>query len=75
MRDVVIAGGIGRIKELLSAPAECHQQLIEFLAPYDELRWLHEINTKQYHSAYCTLTTCANNEHQSLAKLKVQYPL
>jgi len=55
----------------MSAPVECYQQLQEFLAPYEELRWMHEINTTQYHSAYCTLTACANNELQSLTKQKV----
>lgn len=61
----------GRIKELMSAPAECYQQLEEFLAPYEELRWMHEVHVKQYHSAYTTLTSCANNEQQSLSKQKV----
>ena len=61
----------GRVKELMSAPVECYQQLQEFLAPYEELRWLHEIQTKQYHSACSTLITCADIEEQSLSKQKV----
>ena len=55
----------------MSVPAECYQQLDEFLAPYEELRWLHEIQTKQYHSACSTLISCANIEEQCLSKQKV----
>lgn len=68
---LVVTVGTGRIKELMSAPVECYQELEEFLAPYEELRWMHEINTRQYHSAYSTLSACAHNERQSLAKQKV----
>ena len=69
----VITVSTGRIKELMSAPAECHKQLEEFLAPYEELRWLHELQTRQYHSAYSTLTVCASAEGQCLSKQKVYY--
>ena len=55
----------------MSAPVECYQQLEEFLAPYEELRWMHEIQTKQYHCAYSTLRSCADIEEQSLSKQKV----
>ena len=62
----------GRIKELMSVPEQCYQQLDEFLAPYEELRWMHEIHTKQFHSAYSTLSAyAANGGQQSLAKQKV----
>ena len=69
---MVTVACIGRIKELMSAPVECYQQLEEFLTPYEELRWMHEIHTKQYHSAYSSLTACAANRGvQLLAKQKV----
>ena len=56
----------------MSAPVECHHQLEEFLTPYEELRWMHEVDTKQYHLAYSSLATCAaNSGQQSLAKQKV----
>ena len=61
----------GRIKELMSVPVECYSELEEFLSPYEELRWLHEVHTKQYNKAYTTLAKCAANEQQSLAKQKV----
>ncbi|XP_065919919.1 nuclear pore complex protein Nup133-like isoform X2 [Dysidea avara] len=60
----------GRIKELMSVPVECYSELEEFLSPYEELRWLHEVHTKQYNKAYTTLAKCAANEQQSLAKQK-----
>ena len=57
----------------MSAPMECYRQLEEFLTPYEELRWMHEIQTKQYHSAYSSLTACAaNSGQQSLEKQKVR---
>ena len=53
----------------MSAPVECYRQLEEFLTPYEELRWMHEVHTKQYHLAYSSLTACAaNSVQQSLAK-------
>ena len=56
----------------MSAPVECYRQLEEFLTPYEELRWMHEVHTKQYHLAYSSLTACAaNSVQQSLAKQKV----
>lgn len=68
---LVVTANTGKIKELMSVPTECYQQLEEFLAPYEELRWMHEVQTKQYHSAYSTLVTCASTEEQSLSKQKV----
>lgn len=64
---------VGRIKELMSAPVECYRELEEFLTPYEELRWLHEVHTRQYHLAYSSLTAAcaANSAQQSLAKQKV----
>jgi len=55
----------------MSVPAECYSELEEFLSPYEELRWLHEIHTKQYHKAYATLAKCATSQQRSLAKRKV----
>lgn len=68
---MVIAINAGRIKELMSAPAQCYQQLEEFLGPHEELRWMHELHTKQYHLAYSTLVNYAEAEQRSLAKQKV----